>query len=93
MDADALQCGYCTPGFLVSAVAFFDGWTAAHGKAEPSREAVTHALAGNLCRCGAQPAIIAAVQAACAGRKAMAPGSHHPEHAAALPSLPAGFVV
>ncbi len=84
LDADALQCGYCTPGFVMSAVAFFDTWRAAHGKTRPPVDAVTHALAGNLCRCGAQPAIIAAAQAACAGETAVAPGAHHPGHAVAL---------
>lgn len=65
---DALQCGYCTPGFVVEAIPFVDGWRAAHGDSEPPAHAVADALAGHLCRCGAYPAIVAAVQGACAGR-------------------------
>jgi len=65
---DALQCGYCTPGFVVEAIAFHDRWRAEHGTTEPSREEVVHALSGHLCRCGAYVGIIAAVRAACAGR-------------------------
>ena len=38
VDADALQCGYCTPGFLVSAVSFYDGWRATQGTRKPSHE-------------------------------------------------------
>ncbi len=67
MAKDALQCGYCTPGFIVEAVAFFDRWRAEHGTAEPSRDEVAAALAGHLCRCGAYDAIYDAVQAACRG--------------------------
>jgi aerobic-type carbon monoxide dehydrogenase small subunit (CoxS/CutS family) len=45
--ADALQCGYCTPGQIVSAVALVA--TSPH----PGSEEIRHAMAGNLCRCGA----------------------------------------
>jgi xanthine dehydrogenase YagR molybdenum-binding subunit len=65
---DALQCGFCTPGFIVEASAFHDRWRAEHGDVEPSRAQVAAALAGHLCRCGAYPAIYRAVQGACAGR-------------------------
>jgi aerobic-type carbon monoxide dehydrogenase small subunit (CoxS/CutS family) len=44
--ADALQCGYCTPGQIVSAAALVA--TSPH----PSRDEIRHAMAGNLCRCG-----------------------------------------
>jgi xanthine dehydrogenase YagR molybdenum-binding subunit len=64
---DALQCGYCTPGFAVSAAAFVDRWRAAHGATAPSDEEIASALSGHLCRCGAYPAIRAAVAAACRG--------------------------
>ena len=67
MAEDALQCGFCTPGFVVQAVAFHDAWRAEHGAVEPKRDEVAAALAGHLCRCGAYPGIYAAVQAACAG--------------------------
>jgi aerobic-type carbon monoxide dehydrogenase small subunit (CoxS/CutS family) len=45
--ADALQCGFCTPGQIVSAAALVEAVP------EPSREQIRHQLAGNLCRCGA----------------------------------------
>ena len=68
MAKDALQCGFCTPGFVVQAVAFHDAWRAENGAVEPKRDEVAAALAGHLCRCGAYPGIYAAVQAACAGQ-------------------------
>jgi xanthine dehydrogenase YagR molybdenum-binding subunit len=64
---DALQCGFCTSGFVVEAVAFHDAWRRTKGTLVPSREEVAAALAGHLCRCGAYPAIYRAVSAACAG--------------------------
>jgi xanthine dehydrogenase YagR molybdenum-binding subunit len=68
MAHDALQCGFCTPGFIVEAVAFHDGWRAARGTAVPSREEIGAALSGHLCRCGAYDGIFRAVADACAGR-------------------------
>ena len=68
MAHDALQCGFCTPGFVVEAVAFCDRWRAAKGTAEPSREEIGAALSGHLCRCGAYDGIFRAVADACAGR-------------------------
>src|ERR671923_1081977 len=53
--ADALQCGYCTPGQIVSASALVAA------NAEPSDDEIRHAMAGNLCRCGAYPRIEEAV--------------------------------
>jgi len=49
--ADAVQCGFCTPGQVVSAAAL----VAKHPS--PSREEIRHAMAGNLCRCGTYPKI------------------------------------
>lgn len=68
MAEDALQCGYCTPGFVVEAAAFHDAWRKQHGTKEPSRDEIAAALSGHLCRCGAYAQIYAAVQGACAGK-------------------------
>ncbi len=58
LTADALQCGYCTPGMIMSAAALL-----AENPA-PSTSEIRHALHDNLCRCGAHPRIVAAVQQA-----------------------------
>ena len=64
---DALQCGYCTPGFVVDAVAYVDRWRKDHGTLPPERQSIAEALAGHLCRCGAYEGIYRAVAAACRG--------------------------
>ncbi|MDE3175394.1 MAG: molybdopterin-dependent oxidoreductase [Pseudomonadota bacterium] len=67
MAQDALQCGFCTPGFIVEAKAFYDEWRATRGAVAPSREEIAAAFAGHLCRCGAYDNIYRAVAEACAG--------------------------
>src|SRR5258708_7437224 len=67
MAHDALQCGFCTPGFIVEATAFHDRWRATKGTATPSREDIGAALSGHLCRCGAYDGIFHAVTEACEG--------------------------
>jgi carbon-monoxide dehydrogenase small subunit len=58
-DQHALQCGFCTPGFLMTAAAFLKDNPA------PTRAQAREAIAGNICRCtGYQPIIEAVVQAA-----------------------------
>jgi carbon-monoxide dehydrogenase small subunit len=57
-DLGAAQCGYCTPGFLVTAKALLD----AHR--QPSADEIRSALSGNLCRCTGYLQIVEAVQAA-----------------------------
>jgi aerobic-type carbon monoxide dehydrogenase small subunit (CoxS/CutS family) len=52
---DALQCGYCTPGQIVSATALLERTP------QPTRAQIRDALAGNLCRCGAYPKIERAI--------------------------------
>jgi xanthine dehydrogenase YagT iron-sulfur-binding subunit len=52
---DALQCGFCTPGQIVSATALVAA------NPTPSSEEIRHAMAGNLCRCGAYPKIEEAI--------------------------------
>src|SRR5213595_3389517 len=53
--ADALQCGFCTPGQIVSAAALVEA------RPEPTSDEVRHAMSGNLCRCGAYPKIEEAI--------------------------------
>ncbi len=67
MAQDALQCGFCTPGFIVEARAFYDAWRASRGAVAPSREEIGAAFSGHLCRCGAYDNIYRAVADACAG--------------------------
>jgi len=55
---DALQCGYCTPGQIMSAVGLLS-----EGQAKTDDE-VREAMSGNLCRCGAYTNIVAAIQKA-----------------------------
>lgn len=78
MAEDAMQCGYCTPGFVVEAAAFHDAWRARRGTASPSRDEVAKALSGHLCRCGTYAAIYRAVIGACEGRFDAAPEAGAP---------------
>ena len=55
--ADALQCGFCTPGQIVSASALVES------NPHPSSDEIRHAMAGNLCRCGTYPKIEEAISA------------------------------
>jgi aerobic-type carbon monoxide dehydrogenase small subunit (CoxS/CutS family) len=62
---DALQCGFCTPGMVMSCVALLER------NPHPSEQEVRHAISGNLCRCGTYPRIFAAtVEAAGSIRRA-----------------------
>jgi len=58
MEEDAFQCGYCTPGQIMSAVACIR-----EGRAGSDDE-IREFMAGNLCRCGAYPNIVSAVRKA-----------------------------
>jgi aerobic-type carbon monoxide dehydrogenase small subunit (CoxS/CutS family) len=58
LKADALQCGYCTCGMIMNAVALLSR------DPDPSREDIVRFMNGNMCRCGAYPRIIAAIQEA-----------------------------
>ena len=62
MDHFAAQCGFCTPGMLVSAKALLDR------NASPSRDEVIEAISGNLCRCTGYEPIIAAILSVAEGR-------------------------
>jgi xanthine dehydrogenase YagT iron-sulfur-binding subunit len=58
IDHDAFQCGYCTPGQICSAAGLI-----AEGKAKSADE-IRELMSGNICRCGAYPHIVAAIQQA-----------------------------
>ncbi|WP_375383270.1 (2Fe-2S)-binding protein [uncultured Sphingomonas sp.] len=58
IDQDAFQCGYCTPGQILSAVACID-----EGHARDAGE-IREYMSGNLCRCAAYPHIVAAIEQA-----------------------------
>jgi len=58
VEFDALQCGYCTPGMVMSCAALL------HRNANPSLDDVRHATSGNLCRCGTYPKVFEATLAA-----------------------------
>jgi xanthine dehydrogenase YagT iron-sulfur-binding subunit len=60
IDHDAFQCGYCTPGQICSAAGLI-----AEGKAK-SIDDIRELMSGNICRCGAYPNIVAAIQQAIA---------------------------
>jgi len=64
IDADALQCGYCTPGQIMSAIALVQ-----EGHARSDSE-IREWMSGNICRCGAYVGIVAAIRAFAQGAKA-----------------------
>lgn len=63
LEHGATQCGFCTPGMLISAKALLDK------NIKPTREEIVEAISGNLCRCGSYLEIIEAIQAVCYGVK------------------------
>lgn len=67
IQADAMQCGYCTPGMILAGAGLLKK------NARPSEAEIRRALEGNICRCGTYPRIVAAVQSAA---KAMNGGQH-----------------
>ncbi|MBV9625232.1 MAG: (2Fe-2S)-binding protein [Acidobacteria bacterium] len=62
LEKQAFQCGYCTPGMILSALALLEHITA------PTSEQIGRYLDGNVCRCGTYPRIIEAVHAAALSR-------------------------
>ncbi|MBV8322375.1 MAG: (2Fe-2S)-binding protein [Hyphomicrobiales bacterium] len=62
IEHDAFQCGYCTPGQICSAAGLI-----AEGKARTADE-IRELMSGNICRCGAYPNIVAAIQDVMSGR-------------------------
>lgn len=62
IESAAVQCGYCTPGFIMSAVALLDGDT------EPTEEEMLEAVAGNICRCTGYASIRQALRRSIVGQ-------------------------
>jgi aerobic-type carbon monoxide dehydrogenase small subunit (CoxS/CutS family) len=60
IDCDAVQCGFCTPGQVISAVALLERTPA------PDDTQIAEAMSGNLCRCGTYPKIAQAIRQAAA---------------------------
>ncbi len=58
IDAESMQCGYCTSGMILSGVALL------RANANPARPEIVRAMQGNVCRCGTYPRILLAVQMA-----------------------------
>jgi len=77
---DGLQCGYCTPGQICSAVGMLTEWRAGmpsaatapnvqvDGKGTPPAEEIRERMSGNLCRCSCYPNIVAAIEDAAGAR-------------------------
>jgi len=62
LEEEAFQCGYCTPGMIMAAVALLGE------RGTPSRPDIVKGMQRNICRCGTYPRIIAAVERVAAGR-------------------------
>jgi len=60
IEEQAMQCGYCINGMIISAAALLEK------NPKPDRKEIRQALSGNLCRCGAHPRIIRAIEKAAA---------------------------
>ena len=63
LDADALQCGYCTSGMILAGVAFLQK------NPSPQPDEIIRAMQGNICRCGTYSRIVHAIQSAAASMK------------------------
>jgi len=63
LEADALQCGYCTPGMIMSSVALLSK------NPNPSEPEIVRFMDGNVCRCGTYPRIVSAIRKAALSMK------------------------
>jgi aerobic-type carbon monoxide dehydrogenase small subunit (CoxS/CutS family) len=63
LDEEAFQCGYCTPGMIMSAHALLAA------NPQPSEEEIKQRMNGNVCRCGTYPRIVAAIRRAASGTR------------------------
>ena len=71
IENQGLQCGYCTPGMILSSLALLQS------NADPSEDEIRHGIAGNLCRCTGYHFIVKSIQDA-AGRMQAGPASTTP---------------
>ncbi len=71
LDEGALQCGYCTPGMILSATSLL------RATPHPSHDELVMAMNGNVCRCGTYPRILAAIRRA-AGMQSPLPAEEGP---------------
>ena len=69
LDADAMQCGYCTPGMIMAALGLLGQCP------DPSEDAIIAAMQGNICRCGTYARIVRAIQQAAVELRAMPGGA------------------
>lgn len=63
VEADALQCGYCTPGMIMSSVALLNK------NSSPNEQEIVRFMEGNICRCGTYPRIVTAIRKAAQSMK------------------------
>jgi aerobic-type carbon monoxide dehydrogenase small subunit (CoxS/CutS family) len=70
IDKQGLQCGYCVPGQILSAVALLDR------KKNPSRQEIVEAMEGNICRCCNYANILASIEHAAKSQEHLAGGSN-----------------
>jgi isoquinoline 1-oxidoreductase subunit alpha len=69
LEADALQCGYCTPGMIIAGVALLSK------NANPSEQEIVRFMEGNVCRCGTYPRIVTAIRKAAQSMKGVSVSS------------------
>ena len=69
LDADAMQCGYCTPGMIMAALGLL------RQNPDPSEDAIIAAMQGNICRCGTYTRITRAIQQAALALRALPGGA------------------
>jgi aerobic-type carbon monoxide dehydrogenase small subunit (CoxS/CutS family) len=64
LEADAMQCGYCTPGMVLGAVALLKKTP------NPSEQEIAAGMNGHICRCGTYPRVVSAIRSAAKGGRA-----------------------